>query len=48
MAEADQRQDLEQQMADESSGRGWIVMLALLTIVGVIVWLVIANSEDTA
>lgn len=45
---AEQQEGFEPQVSDESSGRGWIVMLAVLTILGIIVWLIIANSEDTA
>lgn len=44
----DQQTDAQQQMPDESSGRGWIMMLAVVTILGVVVWLLIANGDDTA
>ena len=43
---AEQQQDLEYH-TDEASGRGWIVALALLTIVGIVAWLIIANGEST-
>jgi uncharacterized membrane protein len=44
---ATEQQGFEPRASDESTGRGWMVMLAVLTIVGIIVWLVIANGEDT-
>lgn len=33
-------------MHSASSSYGWLVALATLTIVGIIVWMVVTNSED--